>query len=98
MNALARPLHALFLAPVIATALTAIIACDVWLAISDRTGPAMRSVLEQPALGLALLALVVLSLVFHELGHAAACRYGGARPGRIGIGVYLVSGPSSTPT
>jgi putative peptide zinc metalloprotease protein len=30
------------------------------------------------------------SLAFHELGHAAACRYGGARPGRIGAGLYLI--------
>jgi putative peptide zinc metalloprotease protein len=27
---------------------------------------------------------------FHECGHAAGCRYGGARPGRIGVGIYLV--------
>ncbi len=34
--------------------------------------------------------MTVLSLAFHECGHAAACRYGGARPGRIGVGIYLV--------
>jgi putative peptide zinc metalloprotease protein len=28
--------------------------------------------------------------MFHECGHAAGCRYGGARPGVIGIGIYLV--------
>jgi putative peptide zinc metalloprotease protein len=28
--------------------------------------------------------------VFHECGHAAACHYGGARTGRIGVGIYLV--------
>ena len=36
------------------------------------------------------LRLLTLAAVLHELGHAAACRYGGARPGRIGYGVYLV--------
>ena len=28
--------------------------------------------------------------LFHEFGHAAGCRYGGARSGRIGVGIYLV--------
>jgi putative peptide zinc metalloprotease protein len=32
----------------------------------------------------------VVSAVFHECGHAAGCRYGGARPGVIGAGIYLV--------
>src|SRR6185437_4792816 len=35
-------------------------------------------------------ALTVVSALFHECGHAAGCRYGGARPGRIGVGIYLV--------
>ena len=35
-------------------------------------------------------ALFTASAAFHELGHAAACRYGGARPGRIGAGIYLL--------
>jgi putative peptide zinc metalloprotease protein len=39
---------------------------------------------------LALFGVTVLSLAFHECGHAAACRYGGARAGRIGVGIYLV--------
>jgi hypothetical protein len=32
----------------------------------------------------------VASAAFHECGHATACRYGGARPGNIGVGSYLV--------
>ncbi len=34
--------------------------------------------------------LTVVSALFHECGHAAGCRYGGGRPGRIGAGIYLV--------
>src|SRR6202041_945392 len=34
--------------------------------------------------------LTIASALFHECGHAAGCRYGGARPGRIGVGLYLV--------
>jgi putative peptide zinc metalloprotease protein len=39
---------------------------------------------------LAVFGVTIGSLAFHELGHAAACRYGGARPGRIGAGLYLI--------
>ena len=34
--------------------------------------------------------VTVVSAVFHECGHAVGCRYGGARPGVIGVGIYLV--------
>jgi putative peptide zinc metalloprotease protein len=33
---------------------------------------------------------VVLATAFHEIGHATACRYGGARPGVMGVGIYIV--------
>ena len=37
-----------------------------------------------------MLGLSLVAAVFHECGHAAGCRYGGARPGVIGVGIYLV--------
>jgi putative peptide zinc metalloprotease protein len=37
-----------------------------------------------------VLGLSVLSGAFHECGHATGCRYSGARPGVIGVGIYLV--------
>jgi putative peptide zinc metalloprotease protein len=33
---------------------------------------------------------MLVSMVFHEMGHASACRYGGATPGEIGGGLYLM--------
>ena len=39
---------------------------------------------------LIVVGLTVASAAFHECGHATGCRYGGARPGRIGVGIYLV--------
>src|SRR5262249_20312232 len=36
------------------------------------------------------LALTALAAGFHELGHAAALRYGGGRPKGMGVGIYLV--------
>ena len=32
----------------------------------------------------------MVSALFHECGHATGCRYGGARPGVVGVGIYLV--------
>jgi putative peptide zinc metalloprotease protein len=45
---------------------------------------------NRPGLLLLVFALAVLSAGFHELGHAAAARYGGATPGGMGMGLYLV--------
>jgi putative peptide zinc metalloprotease protein len=90
VNALAGVLRVLFWPPVVIAALSALLACDVWLGTSHGTGAGTRVIIRTPALGLALLAFVLLSAAFHECGHAAACRYGGARPGRIGIGIYLI--------
>ena len=36
-----------------------------------------------------VLLLSTFSMLFHELGHASACRYFGARHGGIGTGIYL---------
>lgn len=44
----------------------------------------------QPSRFLAVVGLVLVGAAFHELGHAAASRYGGARPGTIGVGLYLL--------
>ncbi|HET7566947.1 MAG TPA: hypothetical protein VFJ91_03085 [Gaiellaceae bacterium] len=53
-------------------------------------GSATAQAFDHPALLLLVFALTVASAGFHELGHAAACRYGGATPGGIGMGIYLV--------
>jgi putative peptide zinc metalloprotease protein len=45
---------------------------------------------DKPGLLLLVFALAVGSAGFHELGHASACRYGGATPGGMGMGLYLV--------
>ena len=90
VNTLAGLLRALFWPPVVIAAVAMLFACDVWLGTSHGVTAGLRTVIYTPILGLALLATTSLSLAFHECGHAAACRYGGARPGRIGIGIYLV--------
>jgi len=87
---IARLLQPLFSPVVMAAALAGLIASDGWLLRGGRIAPAFRYVLVHPLLLLVVLGLSVLSMLFHECGHAAACRYGGARPGVIGMGVYLI--------
>ncbi len=63
---------------------------EVWLWMTQDTGIALRAVLSSPADVLLVVLLAIASCVFHEMGHGAACRYGGARPGAMGCGIYLV--------
>jgi putative peptide zinc metalloprotease protein len=50
---------------------------------------ALRQSLLHPGLFLPLFVAVVVSAALHEIGHAAACRYGGGHPGKMGCGLYL---------
>jgi putative peptide zinc metalloprotease protein len=80
----------LFSPLVVVAVLGALAGVDVWLVQSGRMLAAFREVLARPLLLLVVLGLSLVSMVFHECGHAAACRYGGARPGRIGMGLYVL--------
>ena len=87
---LARIFQPLFHAPVVLVALAALLALDAWLFFDHGIGGAMRSAIYQPVLLLGVFAVTIAATAFHEIGHAAACRFGGARPGAIGAGVYLI--------
>jgi len=50
----------------------------------------IKDVLYTPGGLLLALAIVTLAGMFHELGHAAALRYGGGRVRGMGIGFYLI--------
>ncbi|MBA2309418.1 MAG: hypothetical protein H0W01_09015, partial [Pseudonocardiales bacterium] len=79
---------------IVVAALVGFVALDVLIiARGDVLGQLVSSaeaLIYQPALTLAVIALTLLGGMFHECGHAAACRYGGARPGNMGIGLYIV--------
>ncbi|WP_129312345.1 hypothetical protein [Streptomyces sp. L2] len=76
--------------PVVALlAVPAFFAGEVWFWMQDTAG-ALQAVLFAPTSFLLVVFLAVVSCVFHEMGHASACRYGGVRPGSMGCGVYLV--------
>jgi putative peptide zinc metalloprotease protein len=80
----------LFFPPVVLAALAGLVAFDAWLFLSHGVAQAFRHSAENPAIVVPVLALVVLAAGWHEFGHAAGCAYGGARPGAMGAGIYLV--------
>jgi len=80
----------LFAAPAVLVLLVALLAFDVWLLVFEGVAAGLRSSLYDPVLLLALFASVVVATAWHEIGHASACRRGGASPGVLGAGVYLV--------
>ncbi|MEU2928519.1 hypothetical protein ABZ636_26230 [Streptomyces sp. NPDC007251] len=87
---IARALAWLHRPAVVAAVLLAALAMDVWLFGFFGAIEPVLEVLDQPVLILIVFGLTVASLVFHEFGHASACRYGGARPGCIGCGLFLI--------
>ncbi|MDQ4103057.1 MAG: hypothetical protein M3186_04880, partial [Actinomycetota bacterium] len=83
----------MFWPPMIIAALAAFVALDVAAIARDGLAqilPSALALVYQPALTLLVLTVVLASAMFHECGHVAACRYGGARPGKMGFGLYLV--------
>lgn len=90
VNFFAALLRPLFWPPVMVAVLVALVALDVWYFGTHGIGQGLRDLIYRPVLMLVLYGLLVVSIGWHELGHATACRYGGARPGRIGFGIYIV--------
>ncbi|WP_155884852.1 hypothetical protein [Actinomadura flavalba] len=80
----------LFRPPVVVLMVTAFVCCEIYLFGTQSMGDALRHVLLAPLTILLVLGLAIASCVFHEVGHATACRYSGVRPGVMGCGIYLV--------
>ena len=85
----ARAFKPLFVVPAVIVVLAAFVAADIWLFFAHGVAQAVRQALYHPGLFLPLFFAVVLTAAFHEIGHAAACRFGGGRPGKMGCGLYL---------
>ena len=90
IRALTTIFKPLFLPPVMLAVVGAFFALVGWLFGVHGVSQSLRSVIYQPALLFLLLGGVVLATAFHEIGHATAVRYGGARPGVMGVGIYIV--------
>jgi putative peptide zinc metalloprotease protein len=61
-----------------------------WVLFHKGLASATHEAFARPGLLLAVLVVTVLSAGFHEFGHAAAARRGGADPGAMGAGLYLI--------
>jgi putative peptide zinc metalloprotease protein len=90
VNSITTVFKPLFFPLVIVAVLGGLVALDVWLFAFHGVAQSLRQTLYDPALLLLMLGLVVLSAAFHECGHATACAYGGAKPGVMGAGIYIV--------
>ncbi len=90
VNAVTTVFRPLFWPLVVVAALAGFLALDWWLFFVHGIAQGLRHLINEPAFFLIVFALVVLSAALHECGHATACRYGGAHPGVMGVGIYLV--------
>lgn len=80
----------LFWPPILVAVLLLAAAVQVWLFAVHGVANSIHQVLYHPGLMLALLGIIIVGTVFHELGHASALRYGGGEVRGIGVGLYLV--------
>ncbi|WP_285249711.1 M50 family metallopeptidase [Pseudarthrobacter sp. fls2-241-R2A-168] len=77
--------------PLIVVAVTAAFLASCWWVLMVKgLGSATHEAFDNPVLLLLILAVTILSAGFHEFGHAAAARKGGATPGAMGMGLYLI--------
>ncbi len=83
-------LRPLFLPAVVVPSLVLLAIVDVWLFVGHGVPAGLDDFFHRPTLLVMALAITVAAAVFHEFGHATASRYGGAVPGAIGAGIYLI--------
>ncbi|GAA2153733.1 hypothetical protein [Actinomadura napierensis] len=75
---------------VLVPALIGVVSAEAWVVSTRSMSVALQHAILAPVSILLIMGLGVASCAFHEIGHAAACRYGGVRPGVMGCGIYLV--------
>ena len=90
VDPLARVLQPLYAPPILIPVLIAVAAAHGWLYFGHGIEASLRAALFTPGGLFVLIALLLLSSVFHELGHAAALRYGGGRVRGMGAGLYII--------
>jgi putative peptide zinc metalloprotease protein len=90
VNAVTTVFRPFFWPLVALVGLAGFIALDWWLFFVHGIAQSLRHLLNEPVFFLIVFGLIVLAAALHECGHATACRYGGAHPGVMGVGIYLV--------
>lgn len=84
------PFAALFAPVLVALISVAFLVVSGWVLFEKGLAAATHQAFDRPGLLLLVFAVSAFSAGFHEFGHAAAARYGGATPGAMGTGLYLV--------
>ncbi|MDP9694822.1 UNVERIFIED_ORG: putative peptide zinc metalloprotease protein [Arthrobacter globiformis] len=87
---LTAPFAVLFNPLIVAIVAAGFLASCWWVLLVKGLASATHDAFANPWLLLLIFAVTVLSAGFHEFGHAAAARRGGATPGAMGAGLYLV--------
>src|SRR3954451_13038614 len=87
---LTAPFTVLFRPWLMGPVLAAFAAVCWFVLVEKGIASATAQALHRPELLLLVFVLGIASAGFHELGHASACRYGGATPGGMGAGIYMV--------
>ncbi len=85
-----RPFELLFRPFVLFPALVGFAAVAWFVLVHQGLAAAAAQAFHRPEYLLLVLSLTIASAAVHEIGHAAACRYGGGRPGGMGAGIYIV--------
>jgi putative peptide zinc metalloprotease protein len=85
-----RPFAALFRPSLVLFFVAAFAWITWWTFFEQGLISGFHQALYEPHLLLLVFGLTLVSAGFHEFGHAAACRYGGATPGAMGFGLYLI--------
>lgn len=87
---IAKIFSPLFHWPVILGIFIDFVLINVWLFGFHGIDASLQQTIMEPFLFLLIIGLLLFSTLFHEFGHAAGCAFGGAKPGRIGSGLYII--------
>ena len=90
VHAITSIFYPFFYPPVVLAAVAGLVAVDAWLFFVHGIAQPARELVYNPLLLLMILGLVIVGTALHEIGHATAARYGGAKPGVMGAGIYVV--------
>ncbi|MCW2867088.1 MAG: hypothetical protein JWR20_1276 [Marmoricola sp.] len=89
-RAVTAPFAMLFNPVVVVAVLVALVVVSWWVFFREGLASATHDAFDRPGLLLLVVLVTILSAGFHEFGHAAGARRGGATPGVMGAGIYLV--------
>jgi putative peptide zinc metalloprotease protein len=89
VSAISRPLRFLFWSPIVLLVTGLFLGAEAYALTSGRLITGVHRAFNSPSSLLLVIGLFFLSIFVHEMGHASGCRYGGATPGAVGVGIYV---------